>query len=128
MRFANIMATLGGVVYANSGLECTTMLGQGIGNADTLNVTQDTTCNGSITLSNDLASGGKITRTGADAVSSHGSGNLSLHKPAQFPNGFTATSGIVSNQVAVHGLNTPAINRQNAWVGIAHLGRQYRPT
>ena len=64
MCFANITAALGGVIYANSGLECTTMLCQGIGTFSTLTVQQGTMCNGSITLSNDLALGGKITRAG----------------------------------------------------------------
>ena len=94
------------------------MLCQGIGNIDTLNVTQDTTCNGSITLSNNLALGGKIIYGGADALSFDGSGNMILHKPVQFPNGFTATAtcgftaDCVFNQVAMNGLNTPAINIQ----------------
>ena len=118
MCFANIMAALGGIIYANSGLECSTTLCQGIGNIDTLNVTQDTTCNGSITLSNNLALGGKIIYGGADALSFDGSGNMILHKPVQFPNGFTATAtcgftaDCVFNQVAMNGLNTPAINIQ----------------
>ena len=84
MRFANITAALGGVIYANSGLECTTMVCQGIDNTDTLNVTQDTTCNGSITLPNDLALGGKITRAGAGPMSCDGRGNMNAEDSTVF--------------------------------------------
>ena len=76
MCFANITAALGGVIYANSGLECTTILWHGIGNIDTLTVEQDATCNGNITLSNNLASGGNIAHAGAGALSFDGNGNM----------------------------------------------------
>ena len=62
--------------------------------------------------------GGKIVRGGADALSFDGSGNMSLHKPVQFPNGVTATAtcgftaNCVFNEVAMNALNTPAINLQ----------------
>ena len=51
-------------------------------------------------------------------MSSDGNGNMIVHKPAPFPNGFTATatcnftSDVVFNQVAMDGLNTPTINIQ----------------
>ena len=118
MCFGNIGAAFGGIIYANSGLECSTMLCQGNSNINTLTVQQDTTCNGSITLSNNLALGGKIVHGGADALSFDGSGNMMLHKPVQFPNGFTATAtcgftaNCVFNEVAMNALNTPAINIQ----------------
>ena len=94
------------------------MLSKGNSNINTLTVQQDTTCNGSITLSNNLALGGKLVHGGADALSFDGSGNMSLHKPVQFPNGFTATAtcgftaNCVFNEVAMNALNTPAIYLQ----------------
>ena len=55
---------------------------------------------------------------GADTIIFDGSGNMILHKPVQFPNGFTATAtcgftaNCVFNEVAMNALNTPAINLQ----------------
>ena len=60
MCFGNITTAFGGIIYANSGLECSTRLCQGNSNISTLTVQQETTCNGSSTLSNNLALGGKI--------------------------------------------------------------------
>ena len=106
------MAAFGGIIYANAGLECSTMLCSGNSNIDTLIVQQDTT------LSNNLTLGGKIIHAGADALSFDGSGNMIMNKPVQFPNGFTSsatcgfTANCVFNEVAMNELNTPAINIQ----------------
>ena len=58
--FGNITTAFGGIIYANAGLECSTMLCQGNSTINMLTVQQDTTCNGSITLSNNLALGGQL--------------------------------------------------------------------
>ena len=111
MCFGNITAAFGGIMYANSGLECSSMLCQGNSNINTLTVQQDTT-------SNNLTLGGKIIYQGADALSFDGSGNMILNKPVQFPSGFTSsgvcgfTANFVFNEVAMNELNTPAINIQ----------------
>ena len=109
--FGNITAAFGGIMYANSGLECSSMLCQGNSNINTLTVQQDTTLN-------NLTLGGKIIYQGADALSFDGSGNMILNKPVQFPSGFTSsgvcgfTANCVFNEVAMNELNTPAINIQ----------------
>ena len=111
MCFGNRTAALGGIIYANSGLECSTMLCQGNSNINTLTVQQDTTLN-------NLTLGGKLIHAGADALSVDGSGNMILNMPVQFPNGFTSsatcgcTANCVFNEVAMNELNTPAINIQ----------------
>ena len=70
MCFGNITSAFGGIIYANSGLECSTMLCQGNSNINTLTVQQDTT------LSNNLTSGGRLVHAGADALSVDGGGNM----------------------------------------------------
>ena len=45
MCFGHITAAFGGIIYANSGLECSTMLCSGNSNINTLTVQQDTTLN-----------------------------------------------------------------------------------
>ena len=90
MCFGNITAAFGGIMYANSGLECSSMLCQGNSNINTLTVQQDTTLN-NLTLVGKLIHGwGRCTefrrqrqhefeQTGTISKWIHGNCNMWLH-------------------------------------------------
>ena len=73
MCFGNITAAFGGVMYANSGLECTTMTYQGAANTLVLNVNQGITrgtlvVNGGDESQIDFSTGDGATTPGASLV------------------------------------------------------------
>ena len=106
MCFGNITAAFGGVMYANSGLEATTINCSGVATIDALTVNQNINC------------AGKLIINSLDAISFDGSNNCVLHRPCQFPSGFTSAgvcgfqNTVVMDDVQMNSLTTPAINIQ----------------
>ena len=167
MCFGNITAAFGGIMYANSGLEATTINCAGVATTDVLTVTQGIGCgtlvvNGGDDSQIDFSTADGATTPGAtlyndpytnlfvvrlnganridvepalitlhgsvacgalkinnlDTVSLDGSNNCVLHRPCQFPNGFTSAgvcgfqNTVVMNDVQMNSLSTPSINIQ----------------
>ena len=93
-------------MYANSGLEATTINCSGVATIDALTVNQNINC------------AGKLIINSLDAISFDGSNNCVLHRPCQFPSGFTSAgvcgfqNTVVMDEVQMNSLTTPAINIQ----------------
>ena len=106
MCFGNITAAFGGIMYANSGLEATTINCSGVATIDALTVNQNINC------------AGKLIINSLDAISFDGSNNCVLHRPCLFPSGFTSAgvcgfqNTVVMDEVQMNSLTTPAINIQ----------------
>ena len=78
MCFGNITAAFGGIIYANSGLEASTINCAGVATIDALTVNRNINC------------AGKLIINSLDAMSFDGSNNCVFHRPCLFPSGFTS--------------------------------------
>ena len=77
MCFGNITAAFGGVMYANSGLEATTINCSSVATIAALTVNQNINC------------AGKLIINSLDAMSFDGSNKCVFNRPCLFPSGVT---------------------------------------